>query len=84
MNYEFMITPRQSKSHNANVVIDTDFADDIALLYNSQAQELLYRVESAACDSGGVHINSLSLLHIQLFAFNTGTAPCPNHIWSET
>ena len=44
----FTIVPRKSRRLHPTLLTDLDFADDIALLYNTvcQARELLLRVES--------------------------------------
>ena len=54
----FTVTPRKSQRYPAKVISDLDFADDIALLFDTllQAQNLLSQVERAA-DSVGLQIN---------------------------
>ena len=54
----FTLAPCHSKRHQAIIIIDTDFADDIALISDNleKAQLLLLRVEIAA-DIIGLHVN---------------------------
>ena len=54
----FTLKPTRSRRNPAEVITDTDFADDIALLSNTlrQAEELLHRTQDAAKQIG-LHIN---------------------------
>jgi len=54
----FMITPRKSRRHPKEVLVDLDFADDIALLSDGieKAQELLLKVETE-CRKVGLGLN---------------------------
>ena len=54
----FTLTPCRSKCHQAIIITDTDFADDIVLISDNleKAQLLLLRVEIAA-DIIGLHVN---------------------------
>ena len=54
----FTLAPCRSKHHQAIIITDTDFADDIALISDNleKAQLLLLRVEIAV-DIIGLHVN---------------------------
>ena len=66
----FTLDMSRSGRHPANVICDTDFADDIALLSNTseQAQLLLSRVETSAKQIG-FHISNSKTEYIK---FNQG------------
>ena len=51
----FTIKPRRSSRHPAVMQIDSDYADDISVIYRQvdHAQELLSRVEVECASQGG-------------------------------
>ena len=53
-NLGFTLDMSRSRRHQAKIICDTDFTDDIALLSNTleQAQLLLSRVETSAKQIG--------------------------------
>ena len=58
-DYGFKLAKERSKRYSAQTIMDADYADDIALMANTFAQDeiLLHSLERAAA-SIGLHVNA--------------------------